>query len=54
MAAEQQKRIERVEIFGFNDGILFFKFFEDRGKEVIGLVRGHRVFYQGEKLAPSK
>ncbi len=48
------QRVERVEVFGYNDNIIFFKFNEDDGKEVIGLARTHRIFRNGEKVPPKK
>ena len=48
------KRIERVEVFSYNNSSMFFKFFENDDKEVIGLARNHRVFFNGEKLPRTK
>jgi hypothetical protein len=48
------QRVESVDVFGYNDNIIFFKFFEDGGKEVIGLARTHRLFLNGEKVHPRK
>ena len=48
------KRIERVEIFSHNDTAVFFKFFENGGKEVIGMCRSHRIFLNGQKVQQTK
>jgi hypothetical protein len=50
----ETKRVERVEIFSYNDNVFYFKFFENGGKEVIGIARTHRVYLNGEKVQPAK
>jgi hypothetical protein len=46
------KTVKRVDVFSYNDNVLFFRLLDDFS--VVGVVRTHRIYLNGEKVPASK